>query len=94
MLRSSSSVIASIVFMVAIGLLVSNIQFYCLPRALLVSNATKLATRIMQAIDDVIAMLPALDNDENDFVSDYKQQILTRCERYLGIAPEIKDIEL
>jgi serine/threonine-protein kinase HipA len=65
-----------------------------LPRALLVSNLTKMATRIEQAIDDVIAMLPTLDKDEHAFVADYRQQLMTRCERYLDMASEVKAVEL
>lgn len=65
-----------------------------LPRALLVNNLTQMATKITQAIDEVIAMLPALDKDEQVFVNNYRAQLLTRCERYLVMAPEIKDIEL
>ncbi|QYK01869.1 HipA domain-containing protein [Shewanella psychrotolerans] len=65
-----------------------------LPRALLVNNLTQMATKIAQAIDEVTAMLPALDKAEQDFVDAYRKQLLARCERYLAMAPEIKDIEL
>ncbi|GIU38618.1 serine/threonine-protein kinase HipA [Shewanella colwelliana] len=65
-----------------------------LPRALLVNNLTQMATKITQAIDEVIAMLPALDKAEQDFVHAYRKQLLARCERYLAMALDIKDIEL
>ncbi len=64
------------------------------PRALLVSNLTKMATKIEQVIDDVIAMLPALDKDEHTFVADYRQQLMVRCQRYLDMANEVKTVEL
>ena len=65
-----------------------------LPRALLVSNLTKMATKIEQVIDDVIAMLPTLDEDEHAFVADYRQQLMTRCQRYLDMTAEVKAVEL
>ncbi|WP_394229286.1 HipA domain-containing protein [Shewanella colwelliana] len=65
-----------------------------LPRALLVNNLTQMATKITQTIDEVIAMLPALDKAEQDFVDAYRKQLLARCERYLAMALDIKDIEL
>lgn len=74
--------------------LASFIEEIGLPRALLVNNLTQMVTKITQVIDDVIAMLPALDKVEQAFVDTYKAQLLARCERYLAMAPEIKDIEL
>ena len=74
--------------------LASFIEDIGLPRALLINNLTQMATKITQIIDDVIAMLPALDKDEQAFVAAYRKQLLVRCERYLAIAAEIKDIEL
>ncbi|MGS0690047.1 HipA domain-containing protein [Shewanella sp. 0m-8] len=74
--------------------LASFIEDIGLPRALLVNNLTQMATKITQTIDEVIAMLPALDIDETAFVDAYRKQLLARCERYLAMAPEIKEIEL
>lgn len=74
--------------------LASFIEDIGLPRALLVKNLTQMATKINQVIGEVIAMLPALDNDEQVFVNAYKDRLLARCKRYLAIASEIKDIEL
>lgn len=65
-----------------------------MPRALLVSNLTKMATKALHVIDEVIAMLPALDKDERAFVADYRRQVVARCERYLDMASEVKAVEL
>lgn len=65
-----------------------------LPRALVSNSLTRMATRISQEIDGVIAMLNGLDNDEQAFVASYKAQLLARCERYLDIAPQINEMEL
>ena len=74
--------------------LASFIEDIGLPRALLVNNLTQVATKIIQTIDGVIAMLPTLDKDEQDFVDTYRKLLLERCKRYLAMAPEIKSIEL
>lgn len=47
-----------------------------------------------QAIDDVISMLPLLDEGETSFVAHYKAQLLARCERYLSFAAEVRDVEV
>jgi len=65
-----------------------------LPRNLLISNLTRMARRIPQAIAEVILMLPPLDEDEASFVAHYKNQLLARCERYLGFADEVRDVEV
>ena len=74
--------------------LASFIEGIGLPRTLLVNNLAQMAMKITQVIDDVIAMLSALDKDEQAFVAAYRKQLLARCERYLAIAAEIKDVEL
>lgn len=65
-----------------------------LPRNLLISNLTTIARRIPQAIDGVISMLPALDENETSFVAHYKAQLLARCDRYLSFAAEVRDVEV
>jgi serine/threonine-protein kinase HipA len=74
--------------------LASFVAELSLPRALLVSNLTNMATKALHVIDDVIAMLPALNEDEHAFVADYRQQVVARCERYLDMASEVKAVEL
>lgn len=74
--------------------LASFIEDIGLPRTLLINSLTQMATKITQVIDNVIAMLPALDKAEQDFVDAYKALLLARCERYLASAAEIKNIEL
>ncbi|MCH1930320.1 HipA domain-containing protein [Shewanella sp. A25] len=65
-----------------------------LPRNLLISNLTKLASKIPQVLDEVISMLPAVDDAETAFVAQYKESLLARCDYYLGIVKEVKDIEV
>lgn len=65
-----------------------------LPRNLLISNLTRMARRIPQAIAEVILMLPPLDEDEASFVAHYKALLLARCERYLSFADEVRDVEV
>jgi len=65
-----------------------------LPRNLLISNLTRMTRRISQLIDEVISILPSLDEDEAVFVAHYKAQLLARCDRYLSMAAEVRDVEV
>jgi serine/threonine-protein kinase HipA len=53
-----------------------------------------MADKILPVIEDVIAMLPELDEDERLFVSDYREMLLARCKRYLSIAADVRDVEM
>ncbi|MCE9679862.1 HipA domain-containing protein [Shewanella sp. AS1] len=65
-----------------------------LSRTLVVNSLIKMVTKIRQELDGVIAMLNELNSEEQIFVTKYQSQLLARCERYLGIASEIKTITL
>jgi serine/threonine-protein kinase HipA len=65
-----------------------------LPRSLAILTLSHMAGRIPQVIDQLIATLPELDAAEVAFVSQYRQQMLTSCARYLAMAQEMKEVEL
>jgi serine/threonine-protein kinase HipA len=65
-----------------------------LPRTLLINNVTRMADKILQVVEDVIVMLPELDEDERLFVSDYRKMLQARCERYLSIAADVRGGEV